>query len=226
MSLPKAGVPTGRHAGMITNWSAEGANRIRRSLIETFESGSQTAAILPSVDKEGPVIEQWIASDGCVVTIRPIRAADLDLEEAFVNSLSAATGRQRLMSSRRPSLEELKRFTEIDHRCERALIAVTMVENSERQIGVARFVLDSQSGDDEFAIVLSDDWQGRGLGAALLGRLITAARDFGAGRLIGVTHSINAGMIALGQKFGFSMAADPRDATVTNMTLVLLPIQL
>lgn len=174
-----------------------------------------------SANRQEPMIKEWTASDGCVVTIRPIRPADLDLEEAFVNALSATTGYQRLMSSRKPSLEELRRFTEIDRQHELALIAVTTVQGSERQIGVARFVNDSQSGDAEFAIVLSDAWQQRGLGATLLGCLIAAAQDFGVRRLTGVTLSTNVGMIALGRKLGFRIAADPRDATVTNMTFDL-----
>src|SRR5215470_9298392 len=95
-------------------------------------------------------IETWAAADGTVITIRPISAADLALEQEFVDSLSASTGYQRLMSARRPSLEELKRFTNINHELELALIAITTVQGRERQIGVARYVKESQSGDAEF----------------------------------------------------------------------------
>ena len=63
-----------------------------------------------------PMPETWAAADGTVITIRPISAADLALEQAFVEGLSASTGYQRLMSARHLSLEELKRFTDIDHR--------------------------------------------------------------------------------------------------------------
>jgi hypothetical protein len=55
-----------------------------------------------------PMSETWIAADGTAITIRPISAADLALEQAFVDGLSASTGYQRLMSARRPSLEELR----------------------------------------------------------------------------------------------------------------------
>jgi hypothetical protein len=54
--------------------------------------------------------ETWDAADGPVITIRPISEADLALEQEFVDGLSASTGYQRLMSARRPSLEELRRF--------------------------------------------------------------------------------------------------------------------
>jgi len=165
--------------------------------------------------------ETWAAADGTVVTIRPIRAEDLALEQEFVSGLSRHTGYQRLMSVRRPSLEELVRFTDIDHERELALIATTPVEGRERQIGVARYVNESSPGDAEFAIVLSDDWQGRGLGTRLLTSLVVAARRHGVRRLVGTTLAVNAGMLALGRKLGFKLTSDPSSATITNLTLDL-----
>jgi RimJ/RimL family protein N-acetyltransferase len=158
-------------------------------------------------------------SDGSVITIRPICAADLALEQEFVNALSASTGYQRLMSARRPSLEE--RFTDIDYERELALIATTHDQGRERQIGVARYVKLSSPGDAEFAIVLSDDWQGRGLGTRLLVSLLVAAQNHGVRRLVGTTLSQNNGMLALGRKLGFKLAADPGSPTITNLMLHL-----
>jgi hypothetical protein len=112
-----------------------------------------------------PMSETWVAADGTVITIRPISAADLALEQEFVDGLSASTGYQRLMSARRPSFEELRRFTDINPERELALIAITPVQGRERQIGVARYVKEEPSPSDaELAIVLSDDWQGVGWG--------------------------------------------------------------
>jgi RimJ/RimL family protein N-acetyltransferase len=165
--------------------------------------------------------ETWAAADGTVITIRPISAADLALEREFVDGLSASTGYQRLMSARRPSQEELRRLTDIDHERELALIATTLVEGRERQIGVARYVKESSAGDAEFAIVLSDDWQRRGLGTRLLVSLIAAAKSHGVRRVVGSTLSENRGMLALGRKLGFRLALDPGSATITNLTVDL-----
>jgi RimJ/RimL family protein N-acetyltransferase len=167
-------------------------------------------------------IATWAAADGTIVSIRAISAADLALEQEFVDGLSTSTGYQRLMSARRPSLDELRRFTDINLERERALIATIPVQGRERQIGVARYVKEeSSSTDAEFAIVLSDDWQRRGLGTRLLVSLLVAAKSHGVRRLIGMTMSENLGMLALGRKLGFTLALDPRSATITNLTVDL-----
>ncbi len=168
-----------------------------------------------------PAFETWVAADGTVITIRPICAADLALEQEFVNGLSAPTGYQRLMSTRRPSLEELRRFTDIDYEREMALIAIAPIQGRERQIGVARYVKLSSPGDAEFAIVLSDDWQGRGLGTRLLASLLVAAKNHGVRRLVATTLSENDRMLALARKLGFKVATDPGSAMITNLTLDL-----
>ncbi len=150
-------------------------------------------------------LETWTAGDGTIVTIRPISADDLALEKEFAEGLSANTVYQRLMSVRRPSLEELRRLTDLDPEREFALIATTPVQGRERQIGVARYVKDVTPGEAEFAIVLSDDWQRRGLGTRLLGSLLAAAKADGVQRLVGTTMSDNDGMLKLGRRLGFRL---------------------
>jgi acetyltransferase len=130
--------------------------------------------------------------------------------------LASSSGR-----ARRPTLEKLRRFTDIDYERQRALIATTPVQGRERQIGVARYYMESSAGDAEFAIVLSDDWQGRGLGTRLHLSLIVAAKNHGVRRLVGTTFSQNYGMLAPGCKLGFKLAKDPGSATITNLTLDL-----
>ena len=164
----------------------------------------------------------WSARDGRVVTIRPIRAADFALERAFVDGLSNATGYQRLMSTRRLSDEEVRRFTDIEPERELALIATTIAEGKERQVGVARYVKDERTpGEAEFAIVLSDDWQRCGLGKKLLSSLLEAARQNDVRRLVAVTQSSNSGMLALARRLGFTLELNPASATITNLSLDL-----
>jgi acetyltransferase len=165
------------------------------------------------------MVETWSAADGTLVTIRPISAADLSLEREFVDGLSSSTGYQRLMSARRPSLDELKRWTDIDPERECALIATTGVGAAVCQIAVARYVRESSGREAEFAIVIGDDWQGRGLGTQLLSALVRHAKRQGVRRLFSTTLSTNTAMLALARRLGFRCAADPRSATITNLAL-------
>jgi acetyltransferase len=161
------------------------------------------------------------SNGGETLVIRPIRAADFELERAFVRGLSAQTGALRLMSPRAPSDDELRRWTDVDQQREVALIAVTVGAEKERAVGVARYVVDDTGKAAEFAIVLRDAWQHRGLGRALLTELIAHARQAGLRQLFGPTLSENAAMIGLARSLGFSARRKPGEASITNLTLEL-----
>lgn len=165
--------------------------------------------------------ETWLAAEGTEVTIRPICADDFWLQKEFVEGLSPQTRYWRLMSPRRLSLEEIRRLTDIDVEHEFALIAVITAQGRPRQIGVANYVKDRSPGRAEIAIVLSDDWQRRGLGTKLLLCLFRAARDRDVRWLVGTTLSTNVGTLALARKLGFALAPDPGSATLTNLLLDL-----
>ena len=102
-----------------------------------------------------------------------------------------------------------------------ALIATIAVSGAEREIGVARYVKEPASDAAEFAIVLADDWQRRGLGRRLLMQLVDAAQQRGVRRLFGTTLSENTAMLALAQSLGFASERDRDLATMTNLTLDL-----
>lgn len=130
----------------------------------------------------------------------------------------------RLFSPRKPQLDELKRTTDIDYRRELALIGTTWEGGMEEEIAVARSIRgDSPDTGDvaEFALVVADAWQRRGLAEALLRALIAAARDTGLKRLSDLTKYDNVGMLALGRKPGFELRREASAANVTRLTLEL-----
>jgi len=104
-----------------------------------------------------------------------------------------------------------------------ALAATTMLGGAETLIGVARYVRDK--GDErsaEFAIVVADSWQGRGIGGRLLAKLADVARRRGLKRLYGEILAINRPMLGLVRKLGFILARHDNDPTLTRATLDLL----
>lgn len=153
------------------------------------------------------------------VTFRSIRPGDLALLRGFVRELSRETAYRRLLSGRTPSEEELVRWTAIDAARETALVAMTGSGAGERMVGVARYVVQPPH-DTDFAIVVADAWQGRGVGRALLERLVAGARARGVRRLSGLTLATNIPMLSLARALGFRARRQP-DAFTTLLTLEL-----
>jgi acetyltransferase len=184
--------------------------------------------IHPSHSQERPaypagLIRHVTLPDGRAVTIRPIRPEDTAIERDFVNSLSAHAKFQRFMFTLRELTPEmLARFTQIDYEREMALIAVLDTPQGERQVGVARYARLPDDGQScEFAIVVADDWQGKGLASQLMKSLIAAARDRGLRVMEGFRLLKNARMQDLARSLGFRSAADPDDPQLVRMRLVL-----
>jgi acetyltransferase len=165
------------------------------------------------------LVEAWALADGTPVTIRPIGAADRRLELEFVSGLSPATRYQRLLSGRRLLPGELRRLTDIDYVREMALVAIAIVDGVEQELGVARYVRepDAAAASADFAVVVGDRWQHRGIGEKLLRSLLRAAVDDGIEIVTGITLSSNAAMLALARKLGFKAARERGNATVTDL---------
>ena len=177
-------------------------------------------AVRPTAPYPEHLVERWALRDGTPVTIRPIRAGDLALEQAFVVGLSPATRYQRLLSGRNLLPGELRRLTDIDYAREMALTALATVDGVVQILGVARYVREAGAPRPQcdFAIVVGDRWQGQGIGEKLLRSLLEAAVDDGIEVVGGITLSSNHGMIALARKLGFHVAREHGDATVTDVT--------
>jgi acetyltransferase len=169
------------------------------------------------------LIETWASADGTRVTIRPILPQDAAMELAFLNGLSLQTRYQRVLSTRGLLPGELRRLTRIDYRRDMALVATIVIDGAEVQIGVARYVRGAGGHTAEFAIVIADVWQRRGLGEKLMMKLVDVAARHGLGSLTGMVLSTNVRMLALARKLGFSVRLDPQDATVAQVRRLLEP---
>jgi acetyltransferase len=159
---------------------------------------------------------------GIVATIRAIQPEDAAIESAFVHGLSEQSKFLRFMFGIRdltPAM--LSRFTQIDYDRELALIAVIDTPQGEQQIGVVRYTTLPDEETCEFAIVVGDDWQGKGLARRMFTRLIEAARDRRLKVMTGMTLRENTRMIDLSRSLGFEARTDPDDPELVQMTLVL-----
>jgi acetyltransferase len=160
--------------------------------------------------------------DGTEVTLRPIRPEDAAMETAFITELSDESRYLRFLSLvRHVTPEMVARFTQIDYDREMALIAVRHEGDHESIIGVARYVRDPNPASAEFAIVIADRVQRKGLASKLMGRLMTHARFAGIERLRGLVLGSNDSMLELMDRLGFEAFPVPDDPSLVDVIKTL-----
>jgi acetyltransferase len=165
-------------------------------------------------------VATWTMKDGSPVTIRPIRPEDEPMMVRFHETLSERSVYLRyfhLMNlEQRTTHERLTRICFIDYDREMALLAVRRnPETGESEIlGVGRLMKIHGTQEAEIAALISDNWQGRGLGKELLSRLLLVAA---AEKLTKVTADIlpdNRGVMRICEKLGFSLKHSLDDEVV------------
>jgi acetyltransferase len=160
--------------------------------------------------------------DGSSVTLRAIRPEDADMEQEFVRTLSQNSRYFRFMNTVReltPAM--LIRFTQIDYDREMAFVAVREEGGREIEIGVARYVTNPDAETCEFALVVADAWQGKGLGRRMLERLIEVARWRKLRSMEGHILAGNQPMLGLCKKLGFEISDHREDPAMKRATLLL-----
>jgi len=161
--------------------------------------------------------------DGSEVRLRPIRPEDAEMETAFITELSDESRYLRFLSLvRHVTPEMVARFTQIDYDREMALIASRREDDGrEAIVGVARYVRDPNPASAEFAIVIADRMQRKGLASKLMGRLMAHARYAGIVRLRGLVLGSNASMLELMSRLGFEVFPVPDDPSLVDVVKIL-----
>jgi len=154
--------------------------------------------------------DELTLKDGSRVRVRPIRPEDAELELRFFRRLSERSRYHRFMQHL-PELPPrmLARFTQLDYDRELALVALD--PESGEFIAVGRYAPNADGTSAEFALTVADEWQGKGVGSALLKRLCQAARDAGYRALYGYILAGNREMLELAHRLGFTEVS--RDGT-------------
>jgi acetyltransferase len=142
--------------------------------------------------------------------IRPIRPEDAPLLESLFVSLSPQSVYFRFFSPmKRLPHHMLARFTQIDYDREVALVAIKSSGSEDQMLGVARIIPDYDGKNAEFAVIVGDQWHGKGIGAQLLERCLAMAWKSKIERVWGQVMTDNVNMLALGRKLGFSIKLIP-----------------
>ena len=160
-------------------------------------------------------ISQWTAKDGSPTTIRPIRAEDEPALVKFHETLSDRTVYMRylqpMLLSDRVAHDRLARIAHSDYNREITLIAEQMVDpdsESPAILGVARLSKIHGSNEARFTVLVNDQYQGKGVGAELIRRLIAVARSEKLDRIEALISPENQVMQKLCQRLGFQLKPD------------------
>jgi acetyltransferase len=165
-------------------------------------------------------VSPWTMKDGSAVTVRPIRPEDEPAMVKFHETLSERSVYLRyfhLMNlEQRTQHERLTRICFIDYDREMALVAERRnPETGESEIlGVGRMTKVHGTREGEVAVLVSDRWQGRGLGKELLARLLIVAAEEKLEKLTADILPDNRDVMRICEKLGFSLQHSLDDQVV------------
>jgi acetyltransferase len=159
-------------------------------------------------------VSRWTIKDGREVMIRPIRPEDEPLMVEFHRTLSDSTVYLRYFHMQkldsRVAHDRLIRKCFIDYDREMALVADRTDPQTGRHelLGVGRLTRQRSPGDAELGVLVTDRYQGAGLGTELVRRLIEVARSEKLRRVIANILSENQAMLKLATRFHFAVTRD------------------
>ena len=142
---------------------------------------------------------------GLDIFLRPAKMTDEPMLKDFFYGLSGESLYKRFFSARKDMPHKrLQDFTAVDYSKKMVIMATVMEKDREAIIGIGQYELNSDMHSAEVALVVSDKYQGQGVGRELLSYLILLARKRG---LLGFTGEVlfeNTGMVQLFEKMGFA----------------------
>jgi RimJ/RimL family protein N-acetyltransferase len=158
--------------------------------------------------------------DGRRLEIRALRPEDRADLLAAVARVSTQSLQRRFFAVRRSfSEQETDFFVNVDFVDHVALVAVVDEDGRAAIVGGGRYVL-VQPGKAEVAFAVIDEYQGQGIGAALMRHLVIISREAGLRELVAEVLPENTPMLKLFEKCGCRMSTK-REAQVVHVTLAL-----
>ena len=166
-------------------------------------------------------VAPWKLTDGTEVLLRPVKPEDEPMIGELLATVSAKTLHDRFLGQVVDfDHARLVRFTNIDYDREIAIIAELTRGKKKRIIGVGRLTGEADRGIGEFAVLVHDEFQGRGLGFKLIDLVIGIARDKGFEQIKGYISSENRRMLTLVHELGFTDTCTEEGVCSVQLRLV------
>lgn len=159
--------------------------------------------------------------DDTLVQLRPIHPADGKIASYFRSQLSDKSIRERFLGYI-PSISEklINRLTKINYDQEMAIVAEVINEKKKTAVAVARIVGELEDKEKaEFALIIADKWQGKGLGSQMTDYMISIAKDMGFHTLYALFYTDNTQMKSILIKRGFIFESQGYDTELGTLSL-------
>lgn len=170
------------------------------------------ASALP--DAAAALARELTLADGATLRLRAIHPDDAPRLQAFHQRLSPQAVCFRFFGVM-PELtsEFAERLSHVDYDGRMAIVATPSADASAPIIAVARYAL-TAPGEAEFALVVEDDWQGKGIGPRLLWALAEYARQRGVTTFVAEVLYTNERMLAMLRHAHFPVTMRMREGRV------------
>ena len=146
-----------------------------------------------------------VLPDGTTIHVRSIRSDDRERLLAMWERTSERSRRARFLGPFRLTPDNVSRFTDLDPSNQFALVGTVGRGDEEQIVAVARYATyDGDPTHAEFAALVEDAHQGRGIGTAMVRHVATAAYEAGVKTLTGEVLADNARMLNLIRDIGLS----------------------
>jgi len=166
-------------------------------------------------------VTPWRLIDGAELILRPIRPEDEPLAYEMLSTCSEETIRSRYYQSiRNISHAMLVRSCHIDYDRDMTIVAEARSDKKRRLVGIGSLTVDVNGGKaGEFAIIVHDEFQKRGLASKLLDVLIGIAVERGLQEFYGFLEPTNGRMTSLCEKLGMTRSRSSDDLVRVSLPL-------
>lgn len=164
--------------------------------------------ILPFPEIEYPEeLKRYVTlKDGVQVILRPIKPSDATMKQHLFYALSKDSVIKRYLGPLKSlPWDRIWPYVIIDYKNEMVIVAVVIEEGLETMIGIGSYSKIPNTNSAELALVVRDDWQGKGVGTEMLKYLIELAIANGFKTLKAWVLVENTVMMHLFRKCGYKM---------------------
>lgn len=167
---------------------------------------------LPPLGVYPKELETCAIFDEVEILFRPIKPTDEPLMQDLFYSLSEESIYYRFFSKvGAMSHAKVQRYTTIDYQKEMAIVGLVEEGEKEEIIAVGRYVVEPETGMAEAALLVRDDWQGKGIGTWIQNYLIEIAKSRGVVGFTGQVLPGNTRILNMAHKAGLTVETTLKD---------------